>query len=220
MSINMTTCLHVNVCRQNGPAQRISSWDEVYLIWPLPRRPNWKHAEPSVFCSSRGALMSYSDRSARCCSNRTKKGTLVKHIYGLNLVYELAISLSISAPKPPPHPPSNKKYFDLDDSHKWHILVQKCEFSWKATRLQVCKYITVLLGKARVLLPSISEIKRHIKKSTTQSHKQTHTKTLPQLEHWLTVTSANERTEEKLLNGQRGGIYLIGDSWRTFLSQT
>ncbi len=142
------------------------------------------------------------------------------HLWSQSGLWPWNFSHYISPPKPPPHPPSNKKSFDLDDSHKLHILIKKCEFSWKATSLQLCKYITFLLGKARVLLPYISEIKRHIKKSTTQSHKQTHTKTLPQLEHWLTATSANERTEEKLLNGQRGGIYLIGDSWRTFLSQT
>ncbi len=53
-----------------------------------------KHAAPSALCSSRGALMSYSDLLHGAASSRTEKGTLVKH----TPVYELAIS-SLSLPR-------------------------------------------------------------------------------------------------------------------------
>ncbi len=37
----------------------------------------------------------------------------------------------------PPPPPHKKTSSDLDDSHKWHILIQN-EFHWKTTSLQEC----------------------------------------------------------------------------------
>ncbi len=69
---------------QSVPSKRTGSWDEVYSIWSssvqTDRRLTSKYceirknAEPSALCSSRGALMSYSDRSAWCCfkSNRER----------------------------------------------------------------------------------------------------------------------------------------------------
>ncbi len=105
-TFTLTTCLHADVCRQNGPARRVSLWDEVYSIWAAPRRPigAWhqstarairKHAEPSALCSSRGAAQI-----------EPRKGLWSNTLMVFTLVYELPISLSIS---PRSHPPPPKK---------------------------------------------------------------------------------------------------------------
>ncbi len=65
-------------------------------------------------------------------SSWTEKGS--NTLLSTNLQF-LSLSLSLCPPTP------QKGSLDLDNSHKWHILIQNGEFRWKATSLQVWIFI-------------------------------------------------------------------------------
>ncbi len=123
-----TTCLHADVS-VSVPSKRTGSvLDDIKV--PRERFEFGKHVEHLLSVALAVLWCHTAIGLCIAASNQTEKGTLVEH----TPVYELAISFSLSAQTPPP---KEKTSSDLDDSHKWHILIQSGEFRWKATSLQV-----------------------------------------------------------------------------------
>ncbi len=133
-----TTCLHADGS-VSVPSKRTGSVRDDIKV---PRE--WfefgKHAEHLLSVALAVLWCHTAIVLCGAASSRTEKGNLVEH----TPVYEL---LSL---RPDPPPPPKKNSSDLDDSHKWPILIQNGEFRRKATSLQVWKREKNDFGKRRM----------------------------------------------------------------------